>query len=58
MFLTACLLVAVAVCVCAAGVRKTFRVLEIDPMQMLMWMGLAETPLPSAPRRSRDSSAL
>jgi hypothetical protein len=51
-FLTAGLLTVAAICLCAGGIVKTFRVLKLDPMHVLMWIGLAEEPVPRvAPRR-------
>jgi hypothetical protein len=52
-FLTALVLVIVGVGVCLAGMRKTFRYLEIDPMQTFLWLGLAEIPAPDVPPRRR-----
>ncbi|HEX6389770.1 MAG TPA: hypothetical protein VFZ89_09990 [Solirubrobacteraceae bacterium] len=53
MFLTCSLLVLGAICVCAGGIVKTFRFLELDAMQTLMWIGLAEEPLPHVAARRR-----
>lgn len=55
MFLAALLLVSLGIGVCLAGMRATFRWLDLDPMQTFLWLGLAEVPLPELPPRRRPS---
>ncbi len=57
MFLTVGLLTAAAICLCAGGMIKIFRVLELDPMQMLLWVGLAEEPVPRVGPRPRPGGS-
>jgi hypothetical protein len=56
MFLTALLLVSLAVAVCAIGIRVTLGVLGYGALQTLLWLGVAEVPAPPAPRRRSFSA--
>ncbi len=51
MVLTVALLVLGALLMCAGGTVKIFRALALDPLDMLMWIGLAEQPPLIGPRR-------
>jgi hypothetical protein len=52
-FVTALVLVVVGICVCLAGMRKAFSMLGVDPMQVFVWLGLAEVPAPRVAPRTR-----
>jgi hypothetical protein len=56
MFLTALLLVSLAIAVCAVGVRVMLGVLGFGALQTLHWLGVAEVPAPPAPRRRSFSA--
>lgn len=48
--LTIFLLVLLAVCACVAAIRAMFVFLGLDPMRTLVWLGLAEMPVPQVRR--------
>jgi hypothetical protein len=53
--ITALVLVVAGICVCLAGMRKTFALLGIEPMHVFLWLGLAEVPAPHVAPRSRPA---
>ena len=52
MFVLALLAFVLAVSACVVAIRKSARVLGLDLMQALLWLGLAETPAPQTRRRT------
>lgn len=44
--MTALVYALVCIGITAVGVRATFRKLDLDPYQTLVWFGLAEIPAP------------
>ena len=51
MFITAVLLVLLGINVTLFGVLLLLRKLRLDPLELLMYFGLAEIPTPPVPRR-------
>lgn len=54
MFLSAFMLVVVALAVCAVAIRATLSFLGLSAMQTLLWLGIAEVPAPPVSRRRRQ----
>jgi hypothetical protein len=57
MFFLSLLLLLTAVGVCLAVARASLRRLGLDVPETMLWLGLAEEPLPAGPRRRRDLDA-
>lgn len=53
MLLSAFLLVAIALGLCAAGTRATLTMLNLNAMQVLLYLGIANVPAPPVSRRRR-----
>jgi hypothetical protein len=53
MVLTALVLLALAIGLCAAGIYRVLRALGLDPVETLLWLGVLERPVPRTSRRRK-----